>query len=88
MNQTQSTIDIVKITEEINKKEISINNAEKARNQAEGKKDILRVQYEDLNKELKALGVEPKEAYKYLAELDSQIIKDKEELDELIPEGY
>lgn len=88
MNQAQQSLDVSKITELINKKEVSINNAEKARIQAETKKDGFRMQYDELNKELKALGVEPKEAGKFLAELESEITREIQELETLVPEGY
>lgn len=87
MNQTQQ-LDVLKVTELINKKEISINNAEKARLQAETKKDGFRMQYDELNKELKSLGVEPKEAGKFLTELEAEIMREMEELEKLVPEGY
>lgn len=87
MSQAQQ-LDISKITELINQKEVSINNAEKARIQAETKRDGFRMQYEELNKELKALGVEPKEASKYLAELESEILREIEDLEKLVPEEY
>ena len=88
MNQAQQSLDVSKITELINKKEVSINNAEKARIQAETKKDGFRMQYDELNKELKSLGVEPKEASKFLAELEAEIIREIQELEMLVPEGY
>lgn len=88
MNQVQQSLDISKITELINKKEVSINNAEKARIQAETKKDGFRMQYDELNKELKSLGVEPKEADKFLAELEAEIAIETQELETLVPEGY
>lgn len=88
MNQVQQTLDVSKITELINKKEVSINNAEKARIQAETKKDGFRMQYDELNKELKSLGVEPKEAGKFLAELEAEIAREIQELETLVPEGY
>ena len=56
--------------------------------QAETKKDGFRMQYDELNKELKALGVEPKEAGKFLAELESEITREIQELETLVPEGY
>ena len=88
MNQVQQSLDVSKITELINKKEVSINNAEKARIQAETKKDGFRIQYDELNKELKSLGVEPKEADKFLAELEAEIARETQELETLVPEGY
>lgn len=89
MNQVnQKQLDIAKITEEINKKEISINNAEKARIQAETKKEGFRAQYDELNKELKTLGVEPKEANEFLANLEIEIENELSELEKLIPSGF
>lgn len=87
MNQTQQ-LDISKITELLNEKEVSISNAEKAKIQAETKREGFKAQYLELENELRALGVEPKEANKYLAELESEILKETEEIEKLIPEGY
>lgn len=87
MNQTQQ-LDVLKITETLNKKEASINNADKAIFQAETKRDTLRTHLEGLNNELRALDVNPAQAEKYLEELEAKILKDMSDLESLIPEGY
>lgn len=88
MNQQQQTIDISKISEQLSKKEASINNAEKARIQAETKKEGFRHQYAELNSEIKALGIEPKEAKEYRLKLEEEILSEMKALEALIPEGY
>lgn len=79
---------IASITEVLNKKEALISNAERTRLQAETKKEGFRIQYAELNNEIKALGIDPKNAKEYQQELASQIMKELKELEELLPEGF
>lgn len=87
-NNEQVILDEKKLMEELNKSEEAISNAEKARIQAETKKEGYRGQYAELNEELRKLGVEPKEAKKHYMELTQECIKLSEEIKALIPEGF
>lgn len=87
MNQKQQ-LDLLKITEALNKKEASINNADKARFQAETKRDTLRTQLEGLNNELRALDVNPAQSEMHVEELEAKILKEMSDLESLIPEGF
>lgn len=91
MNQVKqniNTIDESKLLKELNEMETSINNAERARIQAETKKEGYRVQYAELNEELRSLGIEPREAKKRYFELGEECVKESIEIKQLIPEGY
>lgn len=87
MNSTKK-LDINRITEELNKKEVAINNAERARIQAETKREAFKQQYAELNNELKKLGVEPKTANDFLIKISEEINELLKELDFLIPKGF
>lgn len=87
-NEQKVAIDESKLLEELNKVESSISNAEKAKIQAETKKEGYRTQYAELNEELKALGIEPKEAKQKYIELGQECLKEMEDLKSLIPEGF
>lgn len=89
MNQQQTQpLSVEKVKETINKLETSISNAEKAKLQAETKRDSLRTQYEQLNNEIRALDVDPATAKEHVVELGKEILETIESLKELIPQGF